>query len=103
MSDRTDALERLLESRPDDARLLFGLALEYLREERLDDGVEALRRYLERADDQGNAWGRLGEALDRLGREEEALEAYRNGISAARRHGHPSMAEEFEAILQDRG
>ncbi|HZD04957.1 MAG TPA: tetratricopeptide repeat protein [Longimicrobiales bacterium] len=100
MSDRTDALERLLESRPDDPRLLFGLALEYLKEGRVEDAVDALRRYLGRVDDEGNAWGRLGEALRALGSDDEARRAYREGVAAARRHGHPSMAEAFEAVLE---
>lgn len=99
MSSRIDALRRMLESRPDDPRFRFGLALELLKEERLAEGVEELRRYLALADDEGNAWGRLGAALRALGREEEAQEAYRTGIEAALRHGHPTMAEEFEGIL----
>jgi Flp pilus assembly protein TadD len=101
VSDRTVALERLLEARPDDSRLLFGLALEYLKDERLGEGVETLRRYLEATDDEGNAWGRLAEALLRMDRGEEAREAYRRGADAALRHGHPSMAEEFEQALED--
>ena len=99
MSDRAAALERMLASRPDDFRLLFGLALEYLKGGRLQDGVDALRRYLEHSDDQGNAWGRLGFALRELGQEEEAKEAFRNGIRAAERHGHPSMAAELAEAL----
>jgi E3 SUMO-protein ligase RanBP2 len=98
---RTDALERLLESRPDDTRLLFGLALEYLRDQRLEEGVEVLRRYLENTDDEGNAWGRLGEALLRMDRTDEAREAFARGVEAALRHGHPSMAEELGGILED--
>lgn len=89
----------MLDRRPDDPRLLFGLALEYLGAGRREEGVEALRRYLGMADDEGNAWGRLGSVLRELGRNEEAREAYRNGIEAARRHGHPTMAEEFEDVL----
>lgn len=89
----------MLETRPDDPRLRFGLALELLNAGALEEGVEELRRYLELADDEGNAWGRLGAALHRLGRHEEAREAYRKGIAAADRHGHPTMAEEFESIL----
>lgn len=92
----------MLERRPQDPRLRFGLALEYLKEGRLQEGVEELRRYLESTDDEGNAWGRLGAALLELGREDEAREAYREGIEAARRHGHPTMAQEFEDILEDR-
>lgn len=101
MPDRIDTLERMLEARPDDPRLLFGLAVEYLNGERPEDAVEVLRRYLERVDDEGNAWGRLAEALRATGRHEDAREAYRQGILAARGHGHPSMAESFEAILED--
>lgn len=101
MSERIDALERMIEARPDDPRLLFGLAVEYLNGGRTEDAVDALRRYLERVDDEGNAWGRLGAALRMLDRDDEAREAYRKGVEAARGHGHPSMAEEFEEILDD--
>lgn len=101
MSDRIDVLRGMLEARPDDTRLLFGLAIEYLNEGRAAEAVEALRRYLARVEDEGNAWGRLGDALRTLGRDDEAREAYRSGIAAAREHGHPSMAEEFRTILDD--
>ncbi len=65
--------------------------------------METLRAYLGRADDEGNAWGRLGHALRELGREEEAREAYRTGVEAAYRHGHPTMAMEFEEVLEELG
>ena len=100
MSARIEALRRMLETRPDDTRLHFGLSLEYLNAGRLEEGVSALRGYLERADDEGNAWGRLGAALRELGRDDEAREAYRQGIEAAGRHGHPTMVEEFEGVLE---
>ncbi|NNF38721.1 MAG: tetratricopeptide repeat protein, partial [Gemmatimonadetes bacterium] len=95
MTDRTDALLRMLERRPDDTRLRFGLALEYLKLDRLDEAVTQLQAYLESADDEGNAWGRLGDALRRLGRHDEAVAAFRRGIEVAEAHGHPTMAEEF--------
>lgn len=101
MTDRTEALARMLERRPDDARLRFGLALEYLKQERFDEAVEHLHAYLAVADDEGNAWGRLGDALRRLGRDDEAREAYERGIAAAEAHGHPSMAEEFRGVLDE--
>lgn len=100
-SDRIAALERMLEARPDDPRLRFGLALEYLKAGRRDDGIRELRAYLASSDDQGNAWGRLGALLREAGRQDEAREAYRKGVEAAYRHGHPTMAAEFEGILED--
>jgi hypothetical protein len=35
-----------------------------------------------------------------MGRDEEARDAYRCGIEAAYKHGHPTMAEEFESELE---
>lgn len=99
--DRIDALLRMLEQRPADTRLRFGLALEYLNSGRTVEGVEALGRYLGEADDEGNGWGRMAAALRELGRDDEAKEAYRRGIETALRHDHPTMADEFEAELDD--
>ncbi|MFO7893350.1 MAG: hypothetical protein R6U63_06450 [Longimicrobiales bacterium] len=91
----------MLEKHPDDARLRFGLALEYEKAERWEEMAVELERYLQATEDEGNAWGRLGDALRRLGREEEARAAYRKGIEAANRHRHPTMAAEFEEVLGD--
>lgn len=100
MADRIAALERMVESRPDDPRMRFGLALEYEKAGRLDDAVTQLRLYLDATEDEGNAWGRLGDALRRLGRGDEAREAVQTGIRQALKHGHPSMAEEFRELLE---
>jgi predicted Zn-dependent protease len=75
----------MLGNRPDDTRLRFGVALEYLKAGRTEDGVRELRRYLAEADDEGNGWGRLGAALVELGRDDEAMEAFQAGIRAAGR------------------
>lgn len=101
VSPRLDALKRMIAARPDDPRAQFGLAIEYERLERWEDAVAALRRYLELAEDEGNAYGRLGNALLRLGREEEARRSFAQGAEVAYRHNHPSMAEEFEERLEE--
>ena len=101
MTDRIAALERMLQTRPDDARLRFGLALEYEKAGRVDDAVAALQRYLAASEDQGNAWGRLGSLLAQQGKSEEARDAYRQGIAQAHKHGHPSMANDLQAALEE--
>ncbi|MGH7481239.1 MAG: tetratricopeptide repeat protein [Longimicrobiales bacterium] len=100
MTNRLESLERMAERSPSDPRAHFGLAAEYERAGRWSDVVATLERYLELADDEGNAWGRLGRALRELGRDDLARAAYRRGIEAANAHGHPSMAAEFEETLE---
>ena len=99
-TSRVESLEKMLAARPDDGRLRFGLALEYLASGNLEAGVRELLLYLEASDDEGNAWGRLGSALRQLGRDEEAKDAYRRGIKAAEKHGHPTMVDEFLEVLE---
>jgi Flp pilus assembly protein TadD len=100
-SARIEALRRMLDSRPDDPRAYFGLALEYERAGRWEDVAASLERYLVLATDEGNAYGRLGNALRQLGRDDEARGAYQRGIEVAMRHGHPTMAQEFEEVLEE--
>lgn len=99
-TSRIDGLSKLLERNPNDTRALFGISNEYEKSEQWNQVVEHLARYLQLADDEGNAWGRLAHALRMSGREEEARAAYARGSEVARAHGHPSMAAEFEDILE---
>jgi Flp pilus assembly protein TadD len=100
-NERIAALQKLLQRAPDDPRAHFGLALEFEKLGLWADAAVELRRYLELTEDEGNAWGRLGNALRQIGQSDDARDAYTRGIAAARRHGHPSMAAEFEEILED--
>jgi Flp pilus assembly protein TadD len=99
--ERRAALRRMIAARPDDPRPRFGLALEHENAGEWEAAVETLQGYLARTDDEGNAYGRLGHALRQLGRDEEARAAYRDGIAAATRHRHPTMAAEFEEVLEE--
>jgi predicted Zn-dependent protease len=98
---RITALRAMLDRNPNDPRVRFGLAAEYEKLERWEDVVAELQHYLAMTDDEGNAWGRLGNALRQAGQVAEARAAYEKGIEAARRHGHPSMAQGFAEILED--
>ena len=77
----------------------FGLANEYLKAERYDEAIAALNDYMERADDEGAAYGMLARALEKVGRREDARAVYERGIEAAESHGHPSMAEDYRMTL----
>ncbi|MDF2773210.1 MAG: hypothetical protein K0S86_2705 [Geminicoccaceae bacterium] len=79
----------------------FGLANEALKAQLYEEAAEHLRVYLASHDDEGNGYGRLAEALVHLDRTDEAREALRRGIEASQRFGHPGMANEFEARLDE--
>jgi predicted Zn-dependent protease len=90
----------MLEADPENTLVRFGLANEYLKDERYEEAVSALKEYLQRADDEGAAFGMLARAYEKTGQRELARESYQRGIEAARLHGHPSMAEDYLMTLE---
>jgi len=101
MSDSNiETLKALVEKNPDNPLGRYGLANEYLKLEMYEEAINEINAYLKLKDDEGAVYRILGEALLKLGKKEEAKEAYRNGIEAAQRHGHPGMAAEFEETLE---
>ncbi len=98
--ERLAYFAELAAQEPNEARARYGYANELYRLERWDEAVEELRAYLGLAEDEGNAWGRLGDALTRLGRTDEAADAYLAGIDQAMLHGHHGMADDFRAAME---
>ena len=99
-NSKIETLKALVEKNPDNPLGRYGLANEYLKLDMYEEAIEQIEAYLKLKDDQGAVYRMLGEALLKLGRKEEAKEAYKKGIEAAHRHGHPGMAAEFEETLE---
>ncbi|HEY0081067.1 MAG TPA: hypothetical protein VGB73_20855 [Pyrinomonadaceae bacterium] len=99
-SSRIEVFEQMLESDPENTLVLFGLAKEYEKAGRAQDVVETLTKYLQSADDEGNAYGMLARACEQTGDREAARRAYERGIEVAIGHGHPSMAEDYRMTLE---
>ena len=98
--DRLAYFAQLVEEDPTVARARFAYANELIHAERWEEAVVQLRAYLDLQEDEGNAWGRLAEALTALGRVDEAADAYLAGIDQSLKHGHTGMASDFEAALE---
>ena len=98
-SSRIDLFKQMLSTDPANTAVLFGLAKEYEKAGRDEELIETLIRYLDAADDEGNAFGMLAAAYERMGQKDKAREAYQRGIETAQRHGHPGMAEEYRMTL----
>ena len=99
-SSRIDIFKQMLESDPVNSSVLFGLAKEYEKAGQNAEMIDALERYLASANDEGNAFGMLARAYEKAGQREQAKATYQRGIDAATKHGHPSMAEEYRAVLE---
>jgi Flp pilus assembly protein TadD len=98
---RLSSLRRMSRQRPGDARVRFGLAVELLNAGEFQEGVDALRGYLEMEPQDGSAWGRLGAALADLGQMDAAVHAYERGLEAAREKGHGGLIDEMENALEE--
>lgn len=104
MEDRIEYFERMLADNPENPTGLLALANEYNKAARYEDETAALERYLSiHSEDEGNAYARLGDALSRLGRKEEARAAYERGVRQAEKHGHSGMAEELRLAVVELG
>ena len=99
-ASRLDILRAMLESDPDNTAVMFGLAKEYEKEGRFGEVVETLVEYLQRADDEGNAYGMLANAYLKTGNRDAARRAYERGAEVALAHGHPSMAQDYKFFIE---
>ena len=97
--DRLSALRAFLDEDPDDAFTRFALAQEH---QKRGESVEALAYYEGLVRDQPDYVGtyyHLGALYARLGRDADALAAYRRGISAATRAGDLHARAELQSAL----
>jgi predicted Zn-dependent protease len=99
-TSRIEIFKQMLVNDPINSSILFGLAKEYEKVGQTDEMIETLERYLAIADDEGNAFGMLARAYEKAAQPDKAKAAYQRGVDAATAHGHPSMAEEYRALLE---
>ena len=96
---RIEIFEQMLAGDPSNTMVLFGLAKEYEKAADHAKLIETLEKYLAAADDEGNAYGMLARAYERMKQSDKARETYQRGVDVAMAHGHPGMAEEYRQIL----
>lgn len=84
MNNRINILKGILDSKPEDTFARYGLAMEYAKEGRHGEAVEEFRAVIARDPGYAYAYYQGGQALEKLGRIEEAKQIYRAGIEAAK-------------------
>ena len=99
--DRLEYFARLAAESPSEPRARYGYANELYKAGRYEDAVREWRAYLDLAEDEGSAWGKLAESLAALGQVDEAADAYLAGIEQAAKHGHAGMAEDLQTAMEE--
>jgi tetratricopeptide (TPR) repeat protein len=100
-TSRLDAFRAMVARNPGNPLARFGLANEAFKAQLYEEAREHYEAYLAVSDDEGNAYGKLGEVLQALGRTTEARAVFSRGIEAARRFGHVGMVNDLEARLEE--
>ena len=106
MAAAVENLEKLIGTPRDGALLRYSLGLEYQKIGELKRAIAHLREAVARDPLYSAAWRALGKALEKMQRSAEALEAYRQGIEAARGKGDKQAEKEmtvFARRLEKRG
>lgn len=88
-------LLKMLAAGRDNALLRFSLGSEYLKIADCAQAVEHLRAAVKQDPAYSAAWKLLGRALDENGQAQDALAAYRQGISVAENKGDKQAAKEM--------
>ena len=94
------SLIKMLKNNPNNPLGRYGRANEDVKEGKFDKVITELVKYFEIKEDEGAAYRLLAESYLNLDQKEKAIEADNKGIHIANKHGHPSMAEEFEEAIE---
>ncbi len=99
MSGRIEMLQSILTQEPGNRLARYGLAMEYANAGRLDEAVGEYRALILSHPDYAYAYFHGGQALERMGKKEEARTMYQQGVEAAARSGDAHARSEIEGAL----
>ena len=94
--NRIDQLEAFLEEDPDDPFTRFALAQERLKQDDVDEARRLFEELVERNPDYVGTYYHLGKLYERLGRTDDAIETYADGIEVARAQNEQKDLSELQ-------
>ena len=98
-TNRLEILLNMIANNPQDSFARYGLAMEYANSGDLERAVAEYRTLIGFNPDYSAAYFHGGQALEKLGRVEEAREVYEKGIEATSRTGDQHTRSELQAAL----
>lgn len=97
--NRLEVLKTMVAQNPTDSFSRYGLAMEYANSGSLEKAVEEYETLLSLNPDYAAAYYHGGQALEKLGRIEDAKRIYTRGLEATRRTGDQHTHSEIQAAL----
>jgi len=97
--NRMEILKGMVEQNPKDSFSRYGLAMEYANSGSLEKALEEYEFLLSFNPDYAAAYYHGGQALEKLGRIDDARRMYSRGLEATRRTGDAHTYGEIQAAL----
>ena len=101
--NRIEVLRSLVAQNPSDSRTRYMLAMELTNAGELEAAVAEYEALLEADADYAAAYYHGGQALEKLGRDDDARALYRRGIEACERTGNDHTRAELQDVLDALG
>jgi Tfp pilus assembly protein PilF len=98
-TDRLGILKQMIEQDANNSFARYGLGMEYVKSGEFAQAIAEFRTLLERDDSYSAAYFHGGQALEKLGRIDEARAMYEKGIEATTRTGDAHTRAEIEGAL----
>jgi tetratricopeptide (TPR) repeat protein len=98
-TNRLDILKQMLEQDPRNSFARYGLAMEYAKTGELLEAVNEFQLLVSTDESYAAAYYHGGQALEKLGRVEEARAIYEKGIEVTTKKGDAHTRSEIEAAL----
>jgi tetratricopeptide (TPR) repeat protein len=98
-TNRVDILKQMLAQDPNNSFARYGLAMEYANTGQLDEAIEEFQSLLASDKSYVAAYYHGGQALEKLGRIQQARALYEEGIEASTRKGDLHTRSEIETAL----
>ena len=97
---RRQKIEEMLKSTPDDAFLIYSLAMEDVREENFEEAISNFEKTIAVDSSHVASYFQLGQTLTKIGEEERATQILEDGIIVAERIGDDHAAAEMRGFLE---
>jgi len=101
MNNRLEGLLGFYQKDPNDPFILYGLALEYMSENKFNQAEDYFLKLLQQHPDYVAGYLQFAQLKEKDNKIEEAKELYKKGITAAVKTGDKKSAREMEDFLSE--